>query len=47
MKPIRVLDTLAILAALVMAVASIALGDADKTPLYLLVGYALWRIGSR
>ena len=31
-------------AALVLGIASAAIGDADKTPLYLLLAYALWRL---
>jgi hypothetical protein len=44
---LRVVDTVLAVAALAMAVASIALGDADKSPVYLLLAYALWRLGRR
>jgi len=41
---LRVVDVVLAIAALTMAVVSIALGDADKSPVYLLLAYALWRL---
>ena len=42
----RVDATLAVVA-LVMAVLSVVLGDADKSPVYFLLAYALWRLSRR
>ena len=44
---LRVVDVALAIAALAMAVVSIALGDADKSPIYLLLAYALWRLSPR
>jgi hypothetical protein len=41
---LRVVDTVLAIAALAMAVLSAAMGDADKSPLYLLLAYVLWRL---
>lgn len=43
----RVVDGALAVVALAMAVVSIALGDADKSPLYFLLAYALWRLSHR
>ena len=43
----RVADLVLAVFALVMAVVSIILGDADKSPVYLLLAYALWRLSRR
>lgn len=44
---LRVVDVVLAIASLAMAVLSIALGDADKAPVYLLLAYALWRLSRR
>lgn len=41
---LRVADTVLAVVALAMAVLSIVLGDADKSPVYFLLAYALWRL---
>jgi hypothetical protein len=38
------LDRVLAIAAVLMAVVSVLLNDADKAPLYALLAYALWRI---
>jgi hypothetical protein len=43
----RVADLVLAVFALVMAVVSIILGDADKSPVYFLLAYALWRLSRR
>ncbi len=40
-------DAVLAVVALVMAVLSVVLGDADKSPVYLLLAYALWRLSCR
>ena len=42
----KTLDRLLALAAAAMAVASLALNDADKSPLYILLAYALGRLST-
>jgi hypothetical protein len=42
---LRIVDVVFAVAALAMAVVSIVLGDADKSPVYLLLAYVLWRLG--
>lgn len=44
---VRTADTILAVAALAMAILSIALGDADKSPIYFLPAYALWRLSRR
>lgn len=44
---LRVVDIVLVIGSLAMAVASVALRDADKAPVYLLLAYALWRLGHR
>ncbi len=47
MRPgIRYLDRLLALGAAVLGVVSVFLRDADKSPLYFLLAYILWRLGS-
>jgi hypothetical protein len=40
------LDQTLAVAAVLMAVVSVFLNDADKAPLYALLAYALWRMGT-
>ncbi|MFH1278037.1 MAG: hypothetical protein ABIK65_06640 [Candidatus Eisenbacteria bacterium] len=47
MKRNRAVDRLAALAALILAAASVGIGDADKAPLHLLLARALRRIAER
>jgi hypothetical protein len=48
MKPtLRQIDLLLAVGAVLMAVVSVALNDADKAPLYALLAYLLWRVGGR
>jgi hypothetical protein len=45
MKPnLRQLDRALAVAAVLMAVVSVFLNDADKAPLYALLAYVLWRL---
>jgi hypothetical protein len=46
-KALPVVDAVLAVVALALAVASVALGDADKSPIYLLLAYALWRLSRR
>ena len=41
----NVLNRTLSLAALAMGVASIFLNDSDKSPIYFLLAYVLWRLG--
>jgi hypothetical protein len=43
---LRQIDLLLAVAAVLMAVASVLLNDADKAPLYALLAYLLWRVGA-
>ena len=47
MKPnLSQLDRALAVTAVLMAVVSVMLNDADKAPLYALLAYLLWRLGA-